>query len=100
MFLERMVQSVRPGKWAALEEIDKQYNAVESRLGFPPKRRYQLFFGGHHVNTLVVEREWESMAAMEMTWMKALADPEERALGTKLDEIVESTQMEIYYILP
>ena len=30
--IERMIQKVRPGKWAELEEIDKRFNEVESRL--------------------------------------------------------------------
>jgi hypothetical protein len=41
--VERHVQQIRPGKWAELEAIDKKYNTVESRLGFPAKRRYQCY---------------------------------------------------------
>jgi len=98
--IERMIQQVRPDKWAELEEIDKRYTAVESRLGFPPKKRYQCLMGSHESNTLIVERQWASMAAMEATYEKAFADPEEQALTKELWSIIKSTHLELYMPLP
>ena len=98
--IERMVQQVRPDKWAELEEIDKRYNAVENRLGFPPKKRYQCMMGSHDMNTLIVERQWDSLAAMEATYEKAFTDPEHQALQKEITSIIKSVQMELYMPLP
>ncbi len=98
--IERQVQKVRPGKWAELAEIDPRYNVVEERLGFPAKKRYQCIMGGHDTNTLIVERQWDSVAAMETAYEKALADPGFQALGVEITAIVTSVQIEIYMPLP
>jgi hypothetical protein len=98
--IERIIQQVRPDKWAELEEIDKKYNAVEGRLGFPPKKRYQCLTGSHDTNTLIVERQWASMAAMEATYEKAFADPEHQALGKEGTSIIKSIHWELYMPLP
>ncbi len=98
--LERMIQKVHPGKWTELEEIDKRYNVVESRLGFPPKKRYHCIMGGHDQNTLIIERQWDSLAAMEATYEKAFADPEFQALGEEVTSIITSHQIELYTPLP
>jgi len=45
--IERHIQKIRPGKWGELEAMDKKWNTVESRLGFPAKRRYRCYIGGH-----------------------------------------------------
>jgi hypothetical protein len=99
MFLERQIQKIRPGKWAELEELDPKFNNVESRLGFPPKRRYRCYIGGHTNNTLIIEREWESLAAMETAYMKVFMDPEWQALNAPFDSIAESNQTEIYLVM-
>ena len=99
--IERQIQKVRPGKWAALEEADKKWNAVESRLGFPAtKKRYQCIVGGHDLNTLIVERQWDSLAAMEAAFEKTFSDAEYQALSAEIPEIIESAQMELYVPLP
>jgi hypothetical protein len=36
--LHRQIQHVRSGKWAELEAIDKRFDAVERRLGFPDNK--------------------------------------------------------------
>lgn len=88
---------VRPGKWAEMEEIDKKFNAVENRLGFPARRRYRSLVGGHNTDTLIIERQWESLAAAEATYEKAIADAEHRELSAGVhSSIIESTQIEFY----
>jgi hypothetical protein len=99
--LHRQIQQVRPGKWAELEEIDARFNALERRLGFPSnKKRYRCYFGTHNTDTLIVEYEWESMAAMEATLEKAMADPEWQALSDEVMSIIKSDQMELYAPMP
>lgn len=100
VIVERQIQQVRPDKWAELEAIDKRFNAIESRLGFPPKKRYRCYVGGHNTNTLIIERQWESMAAMEAAYEKAFADSGWQALGAEAVSITESDQHELYVPLP
>ena len=99
--IERQVQKIYPDKWAELEVIDKRSNVIESRLGFPAtKKRLRPMIGGHDFNTLIVERQWDSLAAMEATYEKAFADPEHQALQKEILSVVESSQMEVYTPLP
>jgi len=98
--IDRSIQKVYPDKWAELEEIDKKYNAVEGRFGFPPKKRYQCLTGSHELKTLIVERQWASLAAMEATYEKAFADPEYQALQKEEPSIIKSAHMELYMPLP
>lgn len=99
MFLERQIQHIRPGKWEELEVMDQNFNKVESRNGFPAKRRLRCYIGGLTNNTLVIERDWESLAAMEAAYMKVFMDPDWQALSAPLDAIVESNQTEVYFVL-
>jgi len=44
VILERDVQHIYPDKWGELNEIDGEFNQIESGLGFPAKvHRYQHF---------------------------------------------------------
>jgi hypothetical protein len=98
--IQRETQRVRPGKWAELEEIDKRFNAVQSRCGFPAKKRFQCIAGGHDTNTLIIERQWESMAAMEAAYDKFMSTPEYQTLGVEVFGVIESDQIELYAPLP
>jgi hypothetical protein len=99
--LQRQIQQIFSDKWAELDDIDEKFNAIERRLGFPPnKRRLRCYFGGHDINTLIVEYEWDSLAAMEAAYEKAMADPEYQALAAQLVPIMASNQMELYAVLP
>lgn len=96
MIVEMSIQKINPGKWEALDEIDKRYEAVESRYGFPSKMRLNSISGTHDSNTLLIVREWESMAAMEAAYMSAFEDPELQALNAEGASIVASSRIEIY----
>jgi hypothetical protein len=96
MVIERMIQQIIPGKWVELEAIDEKFNAAEARLGYPPKRRYRCFMGGHNTNTLIIEREWDSLSVMEAVYMKAFEDSELQNLNAQVESIVESNQIELY----
>jgi hypothetical protein len=98
--IERMTQKVYPGKWAELEEIDKRFNAVEARAGFPQKKRYQCVIGSLDQSMLIIERQWDSLAAMESAYDKVMADPEWQTLGKDVGSVVESSQIEVFTPLP
>jgi len=57
VIIERQIQMVRSGKWSEREELDKKFTAVESRLGFPAKRRCRSLIGGLTTDALIVERQ-------------------------------------------
>ena len=78
MIIQRTIQKIVPGKWAALEALAKKFDPVERRLGMPAKKRYQCITGGHDSNTCILERQWASLAVLEATVEKITADPEYR----------------------
>ena len=98
--VQRLIHKVVPGKQAALEVLEKKFNEVESKYGWPAKKRYQCIAGGHDWNRLIIERQWESLAVFEAALEKTMADPEYQALQAELVGIVESTQLELYTPLP
>ncbi len=100
MIIERMVQYIPGDKWGELEALDKKYNVVEARLGFPPKKRFQLLMGAHPMGSLVIEREWPSMAALEDAMMKGMADPEYQALQQESGPIIKQLYWETLMPLP
>jgi hypothetical protein len=55
--LERLVQHIYADKLAELDALDKEYNAVEGKYGFPAKKRYQMISGPEETGTIVVERQ-------------------------------------------
>src|SRR6476620_489335 len=96
VIIERQIQMVRSGKWAELEELDKKFTAVEGQLGFPAKRRSRSLIGGLPTDALIIERQWESFAALEATYEKALTNPEHQALSAEAEPILGSQQIEFY----
>jgi hypothetical protein len=96
VIIERQIQMVRSGKWAELEELDKKFTAVGGQLGFPAKRRCRSLVGGLTTDMLIIERQWESFAALEVAYEKVLADPEHQALSEALEPVLESQQIEFY----
>ena len=96
--MERMIHKVQVGKWPLLRGFDGRFDAVEKRLGFPSPRRYRCIIGASDVYTRIVERDWDSMAAFEAGWEKALADPEHQALAAELGSVVLSIQWELYQV--
>jgi hypothetical protein len=96
--MERLIQKVDRNGWAKKLAIEKRYESVEARLGFPPSRRYRAFTGMNDTNTRVIERDWSSLQAYLVTIEKSLADPEHQALGAEQVGIVLSNQVELYFI--
>ena len=94
--MERHVHAVYPGKWADLMKLEKKFDTVESRYGHPPKRSYQCMSGSHTLDTFVIEREWDSLAAAEAAWEKAMADPEWQTLASELSSYEASPTIELY----
>jgi hypothetical protein len=95
--LERLIQKI--GDWQALEEVDQKYSAVEAKYGFPAKRRYQGLTAPNTVDTLIIEREWESMAVFEKAFETMMADPEWQEANASDEGVVLSNQLEFYFVM-
>ena len=98
--MERLTQQIFTDKWDDLEALDKKYNQIESGVGFPPKKRYRLILSSKSINTLVVEREWESFADFEKAYEKLMTMPEWHALNAESDSIIEDGHTEILMPVP
>lgn len=96
--MERLIQKVDRANWARKIAIEKRYELVEARLGYPPSRRYRAFIGANDTNTRVIERDWSSLQAYLTTIEKSLTDPEHQALGAEQLGIVLGNQVELYII--
>ena len=96
IIIERMIQKIYPGKLDALNEIDKRFEVVEKGLGFPTKKRLAPVSGTLDMNTIVIEREWESLAAMEEAYTRGFASPEQQALLAELNDIIKSSRIELF----
>ncbi|MCA9875566.1 MAG: hypothetical protein KC441_17970 [Anaerolineales bacterium] len=94
--IERMIQEIFPGQNEALEDLDKRYAALESKIGFPAKRRMWAMSAPYTFDTLIIEREWDSMAAMEAAFEKSFANQDLQALGVEGRSIIKSVRVELY----
>ena len=98
--LERWVQNIREGQWAAWEALDRKMSALEGRHQFTPKRRYRLLTGNLADNTVIVEREWNSFAAFEAAYDSIFRDPEYPVATADLTAIIDRNVLELYMTLP
>ena len=99
--IERRVLKLH-GTWEAFQEQEKRFEALEKRTGgFGPKKHYRLFSGGDENGTIVWEREWESLAAMEATYAKWHAPAEELKVEVQaaMAGIVTTERLEIYAVM-
>jgi hypothetical protein len=100
VILERIIHQIHPDKWPEVNAMEVEFDKVEKPLGFTEKKRYRMIVGGEGTNTLVIERHWPSMAAMEAAYDKAMANPGWQALGAKSGVILTNTRYEILMVLP
>jgi hypothetical protein len=96
--LERQVSQLRPGKAKEVIEISKRFDLIEKRMGFPLKRFYSSI-AGEPTNTMVMEREWESLAAMESVWALARADAEWQGLRAQRSDLSIGHRTEFYTVV-
>jgi hypothetical protein len=82
----------------AYREWEQKWEAVEKRLGgFPTKKHYSLISGSDDFGTMVWEREWDSLAAMEAAYDRLFADPEAKSLGSNAPSIYSGERIEYYW---
>ena len=90
----RETQKVCPAQWEA------RWNASEARIrSSTSKRRYHVLSGVEDTNTVVVEFEFESLAALDAAYKIGEADLEYQELVGELDSIIASGRVELYTVL-
>jgi len=99
MVLQRVIHKVYPGKWDEFQELEAKFDAVQAKLGIPPRKRYRRIYGKHSFYTYVIEREWPSLTAMEAQASEWARNTELRALQDQAYDLIECTQYELYQIL-
>jgi hypothetical protein len=97
--MERVIIKVRPNRWKELEKLELEYEVMEREWGFPTMRRYRPGASGMNMDVLIIEREWESYAAREKAYEKAMANKEWHILGRRSHSISESVQAEFFHPL-
>ncbi|MCW4037461.1 MAG: NIPSNAP family protein [Candidatus Bathyarchaeota archaeon] len=99
----RAIMRMHPGKMAEGMELWKEMLALMKKKGisFPPARTYTPFLGGGDaLHTIIVEGEWDSLAAVADMYEKSSADPEIMGLMPKWDAVEESHRIELYMVMP
>jgi len=91
------IMKILPGKMTkAMELLEKQL-AIQSQLGALPGRTYRGVTAQRtHIQTLVIERDWDNFTAMEAFTGKMLAAPDFQALTTEWATVLESQKDEFY----
>ena len=92
-----------PGKMAEGTKLLKESLALTNKkIGpFPPVRKYAPWLGGgSSINTIIVEVEYDSLTQMAEFFEKTMADPEMMETNRKWEAIVESSNEELYMIMP
>ena len=95
--LERHVHTV--SNYAAYWERESKFKETEDRLGgFPRKTYYSLISGTDRTGTMVHQREWESLTAMESAYDRLFAEPGIMDLGMSGPESGNTERTEFYYV--
>ena len=97
--LERIIHQINPGKWPEVNAMEAEFVKIESPFGFTEKMSFQMLAGGDGANTLVVERQWPSMAAMEAAYGKAMADPGWQSMVAQSSAIIKDTRYELLLVI-
>jgi hypothetical protein len=97
----RNVIKFLPGKMTEGMELVKQWVAIASRvLGTSSRCSRPISGGGEATRTIIWETELDSLAAFEAHPVKLGADPEMQALFPKLDAVIDSLDVELYWPIP
>ena len=95
MVMERCIQKII-GTNEEVIALEKEFEALEAAMGnVPSKRRYWAWYAPLPAGTMVWEREWESLAALE-AYNQKTNGPEWVALLKKANQVFTDFHFEIY----
>jgi hypothetical protein len=99
--MARTIMKAVPGKMAEAVELEKKHMAIANRvLGISGRCYRRISGGGDTMNTIIIEGEFDSLAAFEAHPQKMGADPEMQALLPKYEGVIESMEVEFYMPMP
>jgi hypothetical protein len=99
--MARTIMKAVPGKMAEAMELEKKHMAIANRvLGISGRLYRRISGGGDTMNTIIIEGEFDSLAAFEAHPQKMGADPEMQALLPKYEGVIESMEVEFYMPMP
>ena len=96
--IERRIQKVRDGQRDRVMDLENRFAAAEAPYGAPEKRRYLCIGGPYDLDTMIWEREWPSLAAMEAGYEKAFSDPAFQALADEAAVVFADGRNELYTV--
>ena len=97
----RSILKVLHGKMEEAMELEKKRMTIANRvLGISPKIYLPFSGGGDTMHTIIIEAEFDSLAALESFPETIGADPEMQELFPKMADVIESVEIEIYTPIP
>jgi hypothetical protein len=98
--LERCTQNVI-AKEEDMIALEKKFDALEAKMGHvPPKRRYYAMYGALPAGTMVWEREWENMAAIDAYNERSMSDPDWAPVLAEASKVYTGFHFELFYMIP
>ena len=97
MIMIRDVFRIRPDKMKEAKALVPEIQALNKRLGVPVGRAMTDVTGPYY--TLVLEREFPSLAAWEESLRKIFADPEWQKAYGRFRPMIESGHREIFDVV-
>lgn len=93
----RSILKVLHGKMEEAMELEKKRMAIANRvLGISPRIYLPFCGGGDTIRTIIIEAEFDSLAALESHTEKIGADPEMQELFPKMAVVIDSVEIELY----
>jgi hypothetical protein len=100
MLVERCTQKVI-GSYPDVVALEKKFEALETKIGnVPKKRRLMPRYAGVPVDTMIWEREWESLSAIEAYQAKANNDdPEWDEAYSQAPKVFTDFKFELFEVI-
>ena len=96
--VERHIQTLHTSDIDVYKTWEKGFEAAEIKAGgFPRKRHFRVFSGRDAQGTVIWEREWESVSAMDAAYAKTWEMPEVQELFKRVRSVIEHELMEIIF---
>ena len=96
--IERHIQTLHTSDIDVYKTWEKGFEAADIKAGgFPRKRHFQVVSGRDAQGTVIWEREWESVSAMDAAYAKYAGIPEVQELFKRGRSVIEHEFCEIIY---
>jgi len=97
--MHRIIHHITPDKWGEVMEWEAKFKEFDEKYGAPPFHWYRAMIGAETTDTLIGEREWESLAQIEIVSEKLGADLDRQKLEADSQVIFLDTRYEFYAVL-